>query len=172
MLSRIHSSRQVITRLVCNQSTRNMSGHSGEAPAKDMPAVAAFTSMDQVKQEQDLQGDQQQQQRAQQQQQQQAPPVPPARPTGALQDMDTNDLVAKRNQILWEQAVKGQQPGLSLMQVRQTPPAHTRAYVLQYIAQAAVACCLLSDAAGWLTVLSFNLAAAQICRTYQEQLFC
>lgn len=37
---------------------------------------------------------------------------------GTLQDLDTNDLVQKRNQILWEQAVKGQQPGLTLMQDR------------------------------------------------------
>jgi hypothetical protein len=70
--------------------------------------------MDQVKQEQDLQGGQQQQLGQQQEQQQ----VPPARPTGTLQDMDTNDLVSKRNQILYDQAVKGQQPGLTLMQVR------------------------------------------------------
>uniref|UniRef100_A0A383V823 Uncharacterized protein n=1 Tax=Tetradesmus obliquus TaxID=3088 RepID=A0A383V823_TETOB len=86
-----------------------MSGHSGEPPAKDMPAVAAFTSMEQVRQEQERQG----QQPEQQQQQQQALA---AAPTGTLQDMDTNDLVSKRNQILYEQAVKGQQPGLTLMQ--------------------------------------------------------
>jgi hypothetical protein len=93
-----------------------MSGHSCEAPAKDMPAAAAFTSMDQVRQEQDFQGGQQQQPAQPQQQQQQQ--VPPAVPTGTLQDMDTNDLVAKRHAILWDQAVKGQQPGLTLMQVR------------------------------------------------------
>jgi hypothetical protein len=140
MLSRIHGSRTVITRLVCTQSTRNMSGHSGEAPAKDMPAAAAFNSMDQVKQEQDLQGGQQQQSGQQQEQQQ----VPPARPTGTLQDMDTNDLVAKRNQILWDQAVKGQQPGLSLMQVRQpTSSTYSCVAACHCIAAAAVACCLV-----------------------------
>lgn len=79
-----------------------------------MPAAAAFTSMDQVRQEQDFQGGQQQQPAQPQQQQQQQ--VPPAVPTGTLQDMDTNDLVAKRHAILWDQAVKGQQPGLTLMQ--------------------------------------------------------
>eukprot|EP00879_Flechtneria_rotunda_P024682 GHRR01026184.1.p1 GENE.GHRR01026184.1~~GHRR01026184.1.p1 ORF type:complete len:144 (-),score=28.95 GHRR01026184.1:379-810(-) len=50
--------------------------------------------------------------------QQHAGEVPPARPTGTLQDMDTNELNEKRNQILWDQAVKGQQPGATLMQDR------------------------------------------------------
>jgi len=39
-----------------------------------------------------------------------------AHPKGTLEDLDTNELDEKRNQILWEQAVKGQQPGLTLMQ--------------------------------------------------------
>jgi hypothetical protein len=70
----VHRSRSAIARLACNYSNRNMSGHSSNAPAKDMPAAAALNSMDQVRQEQDFQG--QQQQQPQQQQQQQAPLAP------------------------------------------------------------------------------------------------
>jgi hypothetical protein len=53
-------------------------------------------------------------------QQGQQPDAPEAKPRlkGTLEDLDTNELNKKRNQILWEQAVKGQQPGLTLIQDR------------------------------------------------------
>lgn len=126
--------------LACLASVRNSSSGSSSniskmsagnqqtsgTPAQDMPAAIAFDSPEQRQQEQPLLTDNEQHHdsghaHGTSGSSQPPAPVPSAHPTGTLQDMDTNDLVAKRNQILWEQAVKGQQPGLTLMQVREHP---------------------------------------------------
>jgi hypothetical protein len=91
---------------------------SGESPASDIQAAAAHNSREQVDEEQQHQQQKLEEASHTQNRNQDVPPVPSAQPTGTLQDLDTNELVSKRNQILWEQAAHGQQPGLMLMEDR------------------------------------------------------
>lgn len=82
---------------------------SGESPASDMPAAAAFNSMEQVDQEQQYQQHKQEDASHAQGNKQNIPPVPPARPTGQQCTTLSSLVVVQHGCLAWSQAANQQQ---------------------------------------------------------------